>query len=390
MKRQKMAGAALAAVLLTVCLGSCAGSRPASSLPNSAAASDTSVPGGTATGTSGTQPTESAAATDRAPSVTSGRTSAATSARPTAGTTSSDARQTSAATTSARPTGPRPTLVQPTGKETLDSRTYRPKQRIGDWGGPAYCAYSYKGHTQASMDVELSAVEIEMTRRSDGKTNVGYIFLGMDIYDPQTGAWANCLDAGLAYDGADKGWTLFHLLADANAPGQNKWYKGHRKLDETHDYRLTLDCGKSNGWATLTVYDLTVGRVADSIEFQARYARKDGSNVDFLQDFAIDMKDDTMIGTDGHLYTYKEVESSGISDEAWKSIILYNTDEGIRLCNVRITNAKLDGQPWTADKTRLRGFSPDFRQADIGYDVVRVHHATLDSELIVDIDMARR
>ena len=83
MKRQKMAGAALAAVLLTVCLGSCAGSRPAVSLPNSAAASDTSVPGGTATGTSGTQPTESAAATDRAPSVTSGRTSAATSARPT-------------------------------------------------------------------------------------------------------------------------------------------------------------------------------------------------------------------------------------------------------------------------------------------------------------------
>lgn len=344
------------------------------------AASDSSYTDADATSTTVSSETDSPLPTDENVS-----TVTTTPSAPTAHTTASTTVAAATTTTASRP---RPVLPQPQGTGSLDSRTYKSKTRIGDWGGPAYAIYSNKGYNRATIDVELSDVEISMTRRSDGKTLVGYIFLGMDIYHPTDGYWVNCLDAGIGYDGATGEWTIFHFLYDASAPGQNKWYKSHRALDPTHDYRLILDCSKSDGWTTLTAYDITDDRVADSVEFQARYALKDGSNVDFLQDYAIDMKDDLLRDAAGNVYNTPET-AGDISDDGWKGIILYSTNENVYLRNLKITAATLNNQPWTADKTRLRGCSPDYKQADIGYDVVKVTQADFDTGCRVDMDLKR-
>lgn len=347
---------------------------------------DNEVSIATSTESSGTSPTESASSladtTDRS-TTTAKAPISTTTAKTTAATTTAQAASVEATTQATRP---RPTLPQPQGTGSLDSRTYKSKTRIGDWGGPAYAVYSNKGYNRASIDVELSQVEINMTRRSDKKTLVGYIFLGMNIYHPTDGYWVNCLDAGIGYDGATGEWTIFHFIYDVSVSGQNKWYKSHRALDPTHDYRLILDCSKSNGWVTLTAYDITDDRTADSIEFQARYALKDGSNVDFLQDYAIDMKDDLLRDAQGNVYNTPET-AEDISDAGWKGIILYSTNENVYLRNIKITNATLNDQPWTSGKTRLRGCSPDYQQADIGYDVVKVTQANFDTCCRIDMDL---
>ncbi len=367
--------ALLAWCLVGLLLSGCATTEPPA---------ESSSVGGTST-TAATESTGTPSTSPTGDSSSAVNTTASTASRNTTAATSSSTVTTTTAATTPRP---RPTLPQPQGTGSLDSRTYQSKTRIGDWGGPAYAVYSNKGYNRATIDVELSDVEINMTRRSDGKTLVGYIFLGMNIYHPTDGYWVNCLDAGIGYDGATGEWTIFHFIYDVSAAGQNKWYKSHRALDPTHDYRLILDCSKSNGWTTLTAYDITEDRVADSIEFQARYALKDGSNVDFLQDYAIDMKDDLLRDAAGNVYNTPET-ADDISDEGWKGIILYSTNENVYLRNIKITNASLNNQPWTADKTRLRGCSPDYRQADIGYDVVKVTQADFDTACRIDMDLKR-
>ena len=318
----------------------------------------------------------------------------ATTKRPPAPQTTASAVTKKPTTTTKKPTttstskvGPRPTLPEPAGSQSINSLTYKTpgNQRIGDWGGPAYTVYSQKGYNRVSMDIALSEVKINMLRKSDKKTLVGYAFLGMDIHDPAGGYWVNCLDAGIKYDGIKGKWVLFHFIYDVSAPNQPKWYESYKGLDPTHDYRLSLDCSKSDGWTTLAAYDLTEGREADSIMFQARYAKKDGSNVSFYQDFAIDMPEDVTRDHQGNVYK----DDGTLSDEVWEKIILYNTDEDVYIRNMKITNSCLNGKPWTADKTRLRGFSPDTRQTHIDYQVVRVSRANFDNEFRIDIDMNR-
>ena len=334
-----------------------------------------------------TAETEGTTAPSSAAATTAGSPSPSTAPAVTAKTTRA---KTTAASSTAKPTtttkpGPRPTLPDPKGTQSINSLTYKNKERIGDWGGPAYTVYSKKGYNRASMDVALSDVEINMIRRSDKKTLVGYAFLGMDVWHPTGGYWVNCMDAGLKYDGNSGKWVLFHFIYDVSAANQQKWYESHKALDPTHDYRISLDCSKSEGWTTLSAYDLTEGREADSVTFQARYAKKDGSNVSFYQDFAIDMPDDLMRDPDGNIY---EVDSA-ISDEGWAGIILYSTNEDVYLRNLKVVDSMLNGQPWTADKTRLRGFSPDSLQPYIGYEVVKVTHANFDNEFQVDIDLKK-
>lgn len=291
---------------------------------------------------------------------------------PTAG-PSSTARPTTTSTKA----GPRPTLPEPQGGEAINSLTDKNQGPMGDWGAPAYCVYSKKGYNRVSMDVKLSDVQVNMTRQSDQKTLVGYIFLGMDIWDADTGVWVNCLDAGLKYGGDTKTWNLFHLIYDVSVPNQNKWYTSGKNLDPTHDYRLSLDCSKMNGWVTLAAYDLTEGREADSVLFQARHALKDGKNVSFYQDYAIDFPENVKMDTEG-----KPTDDEFVSS-------IYNTDEGIYLRNVKILNARLNDQLWTKDKTRNRAASPDSTKPEIGYPVVRVSRANFDYELQIDIDMNR-
>ena len=368
-----------AACLFTGCASKGAVS---SSAPVSDTAASTS-----AVQTQQTAETEGTTAPSSAAATTAGSPSPSTAPAVTAKTTRA---KTTAASSTAKPTtttkpGPRPTLPDPKGTQSINSLTYKNKERIGDWGGPAYTVYSKKGYNRASMDVALSDVEINMIRRSDKKTLVGYAFLGMDVWHPTGGYWVNCMDAGLKYDGNSGKWVLFHFIYDVSAANQQKWYESHKALDPTHDYRISLDCSKSEGWTTLSAYDLTEGREADSVTFQARYAKKDGSNVSFYQDFAIDMPDDLMRDPDGNIY---EVDSA-ISDEGWAGIILYSTNEDVYLRNLKVVNSMLNGQPWTADKTRLRGFSPDSLQPYIGYEVVKVTHANFDNEFQVDIDLKK-
>jgi len=307
-------------------------------------------------------------------------TSATTAA--TVSTSTVTATTTTSVVTTATPT--RPTLAQPSGDKAITSSRYRNSERIGDWGGPAYAVHSQKGYNHASIDVELSDVEINMVRKSDGKYLVGYLFLAMNIYDAEGGYWVNCLDAGLQYDSPVGSWRLFYFINNASDPNQPLWYTSDLYLDSTHDYRIILDCSKTNHRTTLTAYDLTEGKVADSVEFQSRWSLKDGSNVDFVQDYAIDMPENTMYDLSGnkHQDIYLQV-----SDQIWKEVILYNSNEGIYMRNVKITNARLNNEPWTEGKTRLRGFSPDRKQADIGYDVVKVSQAKWDSEFRIDFDL---
>jgi len=96
------------------------------------------------------------------------------------------------------------------------------------------------------------------------------------------------------------------------------------------------------------------------------------------------MPEDTMYDLSGNKHEDVYLQ---VSDQVWKEIILYNSNENIYMRNVKITNAMLNDTPWMADKTRLRGFSPDIKQADIGYDVVKVTKANLDNEFRLDIDL---
>lgn len=289
---------------------------------------------------------------------------------------SATATTTKTPTTTTKP-GPRPTLAGPTGQEAFTNLTFdNGSGKCGDADGPAYMVYSKIGYNQASMDILLSGIDLQLHRKSDNKALTAYIFFGIDIYD-DNGSWKNCLDAGLKNDSRGK-WHLVHNLFDAS-PGQAKWYESRIELDDTHDYRLTLDSSKSNGWATLSVYDLTEGgRLADSVEFQARYAKKDGSNTAYLQDYALDYPDDVKFDTHGNA-----VESN------WQEITLYNTDENLYMKNIQVVNIRLNGALWTADKTQNRAVWPDRNDRKIDYPVSRISKGSGDYAWQIDFDMNR-
>lgn len=348
----------LAGVLLSGCA---AGEPPAS---NGSEPSSTAVSGTTAPSAQSTSP----AVQTTAP-VTTVPTAASSSGRSTTAVTA-----TSAATTTTAKTYPRP--AGPGGSQSMNSRTYDNAGKfMGDSDGPAYCVYSKKGYNVASIDVLLRDVQVQIDRRSDDRILVAYIFLGMDIAD-ENGQWKNCLDAGLQYGTAHQ-WHLFYSLFDASE-GQQKWYESRKMLDPTHDYRLTLDASKNNGWAELTAYDLTEGRVADSVLLQARYAYKDGHNVSFYQDYALDFP------------TNVKYTTAGVpSERDWEEITLYNTDQGCYLKNLRIVKATLNGQPWTAADTDRRVMWPDCHNTKIDYPAVKVSLAAFDTELQLDLDMNR-
>lgn len=379
------AGSALlaAGALLFALLSGCTSDVPEDGEPQSGrgttSAAETIVP----------TATDPADPTDRTVSVTTHTaTRPTTTRRPTAARTS--ARTTSGksviyvptmektqATTTTR-SRPRPTLAGPSGSESFTNLTYdNAGGKMGDNDGPAYCAYSKIGYNSASLDILLSELQMNVFRESDLLPLTAYIFLGMDVYD-DNGAWINCFDAGLGYNTGKQKWVLFFNIYDA-PPTQNKWYMSGKYLDDTHDYRITLDTDKDPGWATLAVYDLTDGgREYDSVTFQTRGTKTDGSNTAFYQDYALDFPDNVKYNTSG-----KPVKNN------WQEITLYNTDENVYMKNLKIVGAKLNGEPWTAEKTQNRAVWPDCSMSKINYPVVRVSHASFDTELQIDFDMNR-
>lgn len=289
--------------------------------------------------------------------------------------TQATAKPTTTRTTLKSTTASRPTFQGPQGTESLTNLTHNNNGgKMGDADGPAYCVYSNKGYNCASIDILLSKIDMNLARKSDGEYLTAYLFLGADIFD-DNGNFVNCFDAGIGYNIYKKKWVLFFNILEADFH-QPRWYTSNTLLDETHDYRLKVDTSKQDGWALVTLEDLTLGGVeVDSAAFETLYSRKDGSNTLYLQDYALDYPDRVKFDT------------SGNPSNSWSEITLYNTDQNIYLRNVQIVNATLNGKPWTAEKTRNRSVWPDCTMTWMSYPVVRVSHAAFDTELQIDLDM---
>lgn len=267
------------------------------------------------------------------------------------------------------------------GEESFSNRTLANNgARMGDEDGPAYCVYSTQGVQAASMEIELSQLEVQIYREDKKHVNA-YIFLGVDVYNEAGGYWVNCADAGLVYSGSE-GWHVFYnIYSVADPENTSTWYESSTRLRNNCDYRLTLDSSQTDGQATLTVYNLTTGRVADHVTFELQYARKDGSNTSYLTDFALDYPENTMQDPDGN------------PSEDWVAITLGNTDRGMYLRNVRVKNCSLtrDGTSydWTADQTANRGIWPDASMSAIDYPCTSIRNAKENISYIVDLDMNR-
>lgn len=252
--------------------------------------------------------------------------------------------------------------------------------RMADTDGPAFVVYSKKGYNKATVDIRLSNVEIQNVRKSDNKFVNAYIFLGIDIYDAE-GNWMNCADAGLCYSGRNGYWHLFYNIYQPKIEGAQSWYESKVKLNASHDYRLILDSSEEDEKVTITIYDLTENKVADSKEFGIAYSLASGENTSFLQNYALDYPDDVKFDTKGNP-----------SEDDWPEITLYNTDQGIYMKNVQITRATLANSGnevnWTEELTSNRGMWPD-KNVAIDYEVVKIYKDSFDTQFTVTFDMNR-
>ncbi len=248
----------------------------------------------------------------------------------------------------------------------------------GDNDGPAYVIYSKIGYNKASFEFKLSQVKLNMRRKSDQRWTNSYIFLGVDVYDEKE-EFLNCIDAGFCYSGDVLNWHLFYNLLNTNQ--EVSWYESSVALDETHDYKLILDCSQKDNSATITIIDITDGnRMVDTAEFEVMYAKKDGSNLSMYQDYAIDYPDNIRKDRTGESFT-----------KDWEEITLYNTNEGIYLNNIIIQGAKLytpEGEYiWTQERTNDHFMWPSTWCKKMDYACTRIQRQQMNSELILDLDM---
>lgn len=248
---------------------------------------------------------------------------------------------------------------------------------VGDWDGPGYVVYSNIGYNKASLDLELSKLQINMVRKSDKKWANTYLFLGANLYNKRN-SWVNCVDAGLCYSGGGGGWHLFYNRY-TGFEGV-KWWESSVTLDNTHDYRIVLDVSQADEQGTLSVIDLTDGeKVADSATFELLYSKADGSTTSFYQDYSIDFPEDVKMDTKGEP-----------SAEDWEEITMYNTNEDVYFKNAKISNALLfdmkGGHSWTEEYTKDRYMWPN-TLTKIKYPCVAISAEKRDYEMTIDMDM---
>ncbi len=252
------------------------------------------------------------------------------------------------------------------GNESFDNLTLDMPvgTRMGDNDGPAYCVYGKKGYNSASFCFDLSETDFVGVGSNGTKVN-GYMFLGVDVYS-DNGYWINCCDAGFVYEYNTSGWRLFYATASTEQY-DGQWFSGTRVLDQTHNYRLTLDTSLEDGKATLVAYDLVDDCVADTLTFTLGGSKKDGSNTAYLMNAAIDWVD--------------RPESDFIGETN------KNLGSGIHLNDVRIYDCLVykDGNslPFVTDH---RAVWPD-NSMNVKSSVAKVHHVIGDSEFIIDIDL---
>lgn len=252
------------------------------------------------------------------------------------------------------------------GTESFDNLTLDMPEgtRMGDNDGPAYCVYGKAGYNSASFCFDLSTTDFVGTGSNGTKVN-GYMFLGVDVYSDEE-YWINCCDAGFVYAYDTQGWRLFYATAETDR-FEGQWFSGTRVLDQTHNYRLTLDTSLEDGMATLTAYDLVEDCIADTLTFALGGSKKDGSNTAYLMNAAIDWVDRP---------------ASDFIGETNK-----NLGFGIHLNDVRIYDCKAYKDGDASDfVTDHRAIWPD-ASMNVKTSVVKVHHAVNDTEFIIDIDL---
>ena len=252
----------------------------------------------------------------------------------------------------------------------------------GDNDGPAYVVYSKIGYNKASYEFHMSQASINMRRNSDQKWTNSYIFLGVDVYD-ENEEFLNCIDAGFCYAGGSQEWHLFYNLLHTSESDHFSWYESSISLNPEHDYKLELDCTEKDGYATLRIYDMNDdNKLVDSAEFEVLYAKADGSNLSLYQDYAIDFPEDIKRDRTGENYS-----------EDWEEVVLYNTNEGIRLTNIVIKNATLyspeGAHEWTSARTNDSFMWPSVDHKKIDYPCTRIVEQNKHSELKLDLDMNR-
>lgn len=252
--------------------------------------------------------------------------------------------------------------------------------KIGDNDGPAYVVYSKEGYNKASQVIQVSKMEVNLVRKSDGKTLNGYAFIGMDVTHGKTGQWINCIDAGLGFIGST-GKCHACINRYSAPPDEPNWWESSVELDRTHDYKLLLDASQKDEQVTLSVFDVTAGgKQVDSKTFSLYYAKADGSNIAVYQDYAMDYPEDVRYDTGKTLST------------DWDQITLYNTDEGMYLKNIIGTDLCLydasGSHPWTADRTADRFMWPD-KTSTVDYVTTTITQIKQDSETRIDLNMNR-
>ena len=262
------------------------------------------------------------------------------------------------------------------GTEAFDNLSFTNPGQMGDADGPAYCVYSQKGYNKAEMNFELSAAEASVAGKRGALMN-GYVFLGATAFNEE-GYWVNSCDAGLTYTGENGGWRLFWNTAD-DGTGNRGWFSGGKTLDDTRNYRITLDCSKKDGWAVVTVTDIDDERVVDSAEFRFPGSKADGGNLEMLTDIAVDWaSEDTW------------VDSHGEPTEDWTEVVFACAGQNMYFKNLRIYGCALYGGglrfDWEPACTDRRGLTPDSGTEVYGK-VITVHSVTGDTEYIVDIDL---
>ncbi len=252
--------------------------------------------------------------------------------------------------------------------------------KMADNDGPAYVVYGKRGIGKCSMEIDLSALNIQNVRRSDNRTVNAYMFLGADIYEGDR--WINCFDTGFCYSGNPGRWHLFYNIFDPSESAQG-WFESNVTLESSHDFRIELDMLRVNGYAVISLYDITEKLYADIALFRVKGLDNTGENTSPLMNFALDYPPDVKRGRDGK------------PSEDWAEITLYNTDEGLKLTNINVRNARVykDGKgcAWTPKYTDHRGVWPDISYGMFDYDCTKITfgHKITDTDYTVDLDMNR-
>lgn len=262
-----------------------------------------------------------------------------------------------------------------TATKTIKTLDYENTGKMGDTDGPAFAVYSKKGYNGASVDLNLSNMEIK-TVLPDGRYINGYCFLGIDVYEGKS--WVNCIDAGLCWSGKNGGWHLFYNIYETLNESTNSWYESKKKLPKNGTYQMELTVTEDN-YATLTVKSLT-GTFKDSVKIEVKGAKADGTNTSFLFNTALDYPPDT------------KVDLNGNPSEDWTDITLANSDKGLYLKKLHATNLSLlkkgEKEDWTNDKTSALSIWPDKEVKGFDYSPTTVYLYD-GREYYINLDMNR-